>query len=192
MDPVHKSSPKAASWDYSVDVEEENSDLRYDAAHVAKNLAFTVKGISISDKLTSNANLVFLNVTTLEGDRFCIELSERGYRIIGGDYDDVSLDRQQFFESLNSLLETVSPLYTCAFGEALITKLHDVKRERDNIVIIVLNGMTDQLKSLFCRKVQSRLEKILSQLIEFETLYNIIEKLEVSHEQTDSIVLFSY
>lgn len=136
MDSLEKGASINCS-NYREDVEEENSDLRYDAAHVAKNLAFTVKEISISDHLPQAGNQVYLNITTLEAAQYCIELTERGYRIVATQYDTITngnLVSGTSFESLNSLLETISPLYTSAFGEALISKLNVLQQQQEGEV----------------------------------------------------------
>lgn len=137
MDFLDKGATDSA-WNCSVEVEEENSDLRYDAAHVAKNLAFTVKDIRISDKLPQEPNLVYLNLTSLEGTSYCIELTERGYQIVGESYDTASSEAARSFESLNSLLETISPLYTAAFGNALMGRLSVLQKEQEDSVNIRL------------------------------------------------------
>ncbi|OQV14392.1 hypothetical protein BV898_11370 [Hypsibius exemplaris] len=130
------------------DAEEESSDLRFDAAHVAKNLAFAVKEIAVSEELPNRPAQIYLNVTTLEGTPYCIELSEAGYRIVGTAYDRIAPgeNSNKSFESVAALLESISPLYTAAFGQALIHRLTAVQQEQE--------------------------------LTEFQTLQSIIKKLE--------------
>ena len=124
------------------DGEEECSDLRFDAAHIVKTIAFGVKSVAVSEKLPKTATQIHLNLTTLENVPYCIELSEGGYRVVGNSYDSLSScssssisgdsARNKSFESIDSLLEAISPLYTAAFGQALVHRLHAVQKEQES------------------------------------------------------------
>ncbi|GAV05782.1 hypothetical protein RvY_15859-2 [Ramazzottius varieornatus] len=111
------------------DVQEESSDLRHDAAHVVKTFATFVKAVSVSETLPQSPSLLYINLTSLEGSSYCIELSTRGYRIVGQAYNFISSEDESVFESISALLESVSPLYTMAFGDALIRKLEIVQQK---------------------------------------------------------------
>ena len=119
-----------------VDFQEESSDLRHDAAHVVKTFPAFLRTLSVSESLPKSPTLVYINLTTLEGTSYCIQLSSCGYKVAGLAYDTVSLERDDsrktVYESLSSLLEAVSPLYTVAFGEALIRKLEVVQHEQES------------------------------------------------------------
>jgi hypothetical protein len=93
-------------------------------------------------------------LTTIEENRYTIELTAQGFRwllktlktieqafvfksffrIVGACHDlvqDSSGDENSasFFETPYSLLESISPAYTGAFGEALVKKLGELQQQ---------------------------------------------------------------
>ncbi|EYC07709.1 hypothetical protein ANCDUO_18634 [Ancylostoma duodenale] len=85
--------------------------------------------------LPRTSELLFLNLTTLEHVTYCIELTGKGWRIASNRADCMNGDFRQlhmhtkYFESLNQLLDTVSPSYRQRFGGQLIDKLKDLQEE---------------------------------------------------------------
>lgn len=65
----------------SFDMDEEEIDFRLEAEAVIKDIGFAVKSISISNKLPASRECVYLNVSTKESKRFCVELSVLGFLV---------------------------------------------------------------------------------------------------------------
>ena len=61
--------------------EAENYSLKIEAAEVVKEIGYAVQHVSLSDKLQNTDELVFMNIETQEKQKFCIELSARGFRV---------------------------------------------------------------------------------------------------------------
>lgn len=62
-------------------MEEEEIDFKVEAELVIEDVGFTVESISISKKLPSSRECVYLNVLTKERRSLCIELSVLGFRV---------------------------------------------------------------------------------------------------------------
>lgn len=61
-------------------MDEEEIDFKVEAEAVIEDIGFTVKSISVSRKLPSSRECVYLNVLTKECKSLCIELSVLGFR----------------------------------------------------------------------------------------------------------------
>lgn len=59
----------------------EDRILTIEAEEAAKEIAFAVKDVKVSQALPYTRDLVYLNLTTQENKRFCIELSSQGFRV---------------------------------------------------------------------------------------------------------------
>ena len=79
--------------------------------------------ICIADMSVNNDQLIHLNLTTKEKNRYCIELTAQGFRVVGHEYNQVNLLSDNYFETPYALLDTLSPLYRQAFGDSLVSKL---------------------------------------------------------------------
>ena len=62
-------------------MEEEEIDFKVEAEAVIEDVGFTVKSMSISKKLPSSRECVYMNVLTKECKSLCIELSVLGFRV---------------------------------------------------------------------------------------------------------------
>lgn len=90
-----------------------------------------VKNIAVSDKLPSSRTHIFLNLTTLEGRRMCVQISSAGFQVVGSEYDDNTVARQvdqhssheEIYETPYALLSVVSQGYTQSFGGELAKAL---------------------------------------------------------------------
>lgn len=80
----------------------------------------------ISEKLVSTRECSYINVTTLEGEAFCIRLTWRGFEVVGRCHDDVSEEERpgEAWETVYSLLSHISPSYTATFSKQLADKLN--------------------------------------------------------------------
>ena len=84
-----------------------------EAQGVIKEIVDYVRLFVISEKLVSSESEIFLNLETLEGDRFTIRLDERGFTVVGKEVDTVEagLLEQRQYETPHSLLDNISPQY---------------------------------------------------------------------------------
>lgn len=104
-------------------LDEEN--WKIEAQAVINDIKSHVKQIIISDKIKSTNQKIVLNLTTLEDELFCIELSGFGFRVLGKGYDS-SNNNGEYFETPYSLLNSLSPLFQQSFGNELLKKLNDL------------------------------------------------------------------
>ncbi|TRY72154.1 hypothetical protein TCAL_00257 [Tigriopus californicus] len=97
-----------------------------EAQSVIQDVRGHVQVITTSSILHCGNTRIYLNLTTQEGDRFTIELSRQGFRVVGSDHDNLSLDNAEdpaYFETPYSLLGSVSPAFSTSFGAKLCERL---------------------------------------------------------------------
>ncbi|EFN83206.1 GSK3-beta interaction protein [Harpegnathos saltator] len=102
-----------------------------EAQAVINDVKTHVRNIKVSERLINTNKVIYLNLTTLEGLRLCIELSASGFTIVGNRHDDTSNMGNEHFETPYSLLEYVSPRYRESFGLSLLNKLKEWKEQQD-------------------------------------------------------------
>ncbi|XP_076660334.1 GSK3-beta interaction protein [Halictus rubicundus] len=103
---------------------------KLEAQAVINDVKQHVADIKLSEKLQSTNQFIYLNLTTLEGLRFCIELSGAGFSIVGTQHDNTSNVGTERFETPYSLLDFVSPQYRNSFGNSLLDKLQQLSDEQ--------------------------------------------------------------
>lgn len=102
----------------------DSENWKLEANAVINDIKDHVKDANISEKFVSTNQCIYMNIETLEGEKFCIELSGNGFRICGKAYDVHNLEEEQYFETPYSLLNKVSPLFCSSFGNTLLDKLN--------------------------------------------------------------------
>lgn len=115
----------------------ENSDDRVfdeeqwkvEAEAVINDIKPHVKEIKLSTKLPTTSQRVYLNLTTLEELKFCVELSALGFSVVDNLHDSASKIEGKYFETPYSLLEHLSPRYSQSFGAMLFDKLRKLSAE---------------------------------------------------------------
>ncbi|KAK7108675.1 GSK3B-interacting protein-like [Littorina saxatilis] len=108
--------------------EETEHTLRIEAQEVVKEVAYAVDSVKISTALPISDFLVYMNLRTKENDTFCVELSEQGFRVVGRQFDTVgSSDEGKYYETIYSLLDSVSSSYRNSFSETLMAKLRTLQ-----------------------------------------------------------------
>ncbi|XP_071376962.1 GSK3-beta interaction protein [Centroberyx affinis] len=104
-------------------------DMRLEAEAVVNDVLFAVAEMFVSHSLNSASDVAYINVETREGNRYCLELTEAGLRVVGYAFDQVDEDLStQYHETVYSLLDTLSPGYREAFGNALLQRLERLKQ----------------------------------------------------------------
>ncbi|XP_029316056.1 GSK3-beta interaction protein [Cottoperca gobio] len=104
-------------------------DMRLEAEAVVNDVLFAVSEMHLSQSFNSAKYVAYINVETREGNRYCLELTEAGLRVVGYAFDQVDEDlKTQYHETVYSLLDTLSPGYREAFGNALLHRLELLKQ----------------------------------------------------------------
>ncbi|KAM6171316.1 LOW QUALITY PROTEIN: GSK3B-interacting protein [Erethizon dorsatum] len=105
-------------------------DMRLEAEAVVNDVLFAVKNMFVSKSLRCADDVAYINVETKERNRYCLELTEAGLRVVGYAFDQVEEHLQcSYHETVYSLLDTLSPAYREAFGNALLQRLEALKRD---------------------------------------------------------------
>ncbi|KAJ8894471.1 hypothetical protein PR048_007125 [Dryococelus australis] len=99
-----------------------------EAEAVMKDIKEHVKEVCLSTMENSN-RFIYLNVMTGEGDKYCVELSAAGFRVVGNSYDSKTLNDKQYFETPYALLGSISSTYTTSFGNSLQRQLEFLEKE---------------------------------------------------------------
>ncbi|KAL4233111.1 hypothetical protein ACF0H5_007796 [Mactra antiquata] len=110
-------------------VDDEKYSLKIEATEVIKEIKYAVKSVELSQTLKCNDELVFFNLETKENKRYCVELTPRGFRLIGNNFDvmDNDTDNSKYYETIYSLLDSISLQYRNTFGDALAQKLQGLQ-----------------------------------------------------------------
>lgn len=109
-------------------MDDEEIDFKVEAEMVIADIGFAVEEMSISNKLPSSREYVYLNILTKEHRSICVELSVLGFRIVGEKFDDNQENsNSKYYETIYALLDSMSPGYTKSFGEALVRKLSSLQ-----------------------------------------------------------------
>ncbi|XP_075874315.1 GSK3-beta interaction protein [Nelusetta ayraudi] len=104
-------------------------DMRLEAEAVVNDVLFAVSEMHVSQSLNCASDVAYINVEITEGNRFCLELTEAGLRVVGYAFNQVKDDLgTQYHETVYSLLDTLSPGYREAFGNALLQRLERLKQ----------------------------------------------------------------
>ncbi|XP_061553058.1 GSK3-beta interaction protein [Phycodurus eques] len=104
-------------------------DMRLEADAVVNDVLFAVAQMHVSNNLNNSSDVAYINVETREGNRYCLELTEAGLRVVGYAFNKVDDDLStQYHETVYSLLDTLSPGYREAFGNALLQRLESLKQ----------------------------------------------------------------
>ncbi|VTJ64954.1 Hypothetical predicted protein [Marmota monax] len=116
-------------------------DMRLEAEAVVNDVLFAVNNMFVSKSLHCADDVAYINVETKERNRYCLELTEAGLRVtqfsshthpkvVGYAFDQVEDHLQTpYHETVYSLLDTLSPAYREAFGNALLQRLEALKRD---------------------------------------------------------------
>lgn len=79
--------------------------------------------IEISSLVVSNG--VYLNIETLENQRFCVLLNHQGFCVVAKVFDQDTGFSQTWYETYFALLSNISKDYSRRFNELVIAKLNE-------------------------------------------------------------------
>uniref|UniRef100_A0A915D5J0 GSKIP domain-containing protein n=1 Tax=Ditylenchus dipsaci TaxID=166011 RepID=A0A915D5J0_9BILA len=107
--------------------------LETEAFAAVREISSFVHSICISEVLTRTPELIFLNLVTVEGECYCLELTQKGWRICSdrqdcmyGDFRKLEL-HSKYFETIYQLLDFVSAGYRQRFANQLSEKLNNTQ-----------------------------------------------------------------
>ncbi|KAK6049750.1 hypothetical protein COOONC_12744 [Cooperia oncophora] len=105
------------------------SSLELEAIAAVHELSYAVQSMSVSEILPRTPDLIFVNVTTAEGQPYCLELTHKGWRITSlrtdcmvGDFTRLDLFIK-YYDSPCDLLNAISPSYRERFNEKVAMRL---------------------------------------------------------------------
>jgi hypothetical protein len=113
------------------DHEHYDRSLTNEAGRVLDEIRYGVELAEISDKLEKTESVAYINLRTLEKKDYCVELSTTGFRIVSYEFDtiDSKLNENSIlntirFESYESLMNQISPLFVKKFNDLVAERLN--------------------------------------------------------------------
>ncbi|KAK0399292.1 hypothetical protein QR680_002978 [Steinernema hermaphroditum] len=115
----------------------EGGPLELEAIAAVHELAAHVQAICVSDMLPRTAELIFVNVKTLDGHPYTLELTMKGWRIasvhtdcMNGDYTNFEM-HTKYYDNAKQVLAIISPNHVCHFNHCLTERLNQLKTDID-------------------------------------------------------------
>ncbi|KAJ1350247.1 hypothetical protein KIN20_005991 [Parelaphostrongylus tenuis] len=103
--------------------------LELEAIAAVQEISFGVQSIGVSEMLPRTPDLIFVNLTTLEEQPFCVEVTHKGWRITSlrcdcmmGDFTRIHLFIK-YYDSLHSLMYEISTGYRSLSDEKIAQQL---------------------------------------------------------------------
>lgn len=116
------------------DIKHYDRSLLKEAERVIEDIRFGVDMAELSTQLDQTNNMARLNLRTLEKKEYCIELTAEGYRIVAYQFDTIDpkldqIDDQNavIFETYESLMHAISPLFVLKFNDSVAERLNSIK-----------------------------------------------------------------
>ncbi|XP_018899317.1 GSK3-beta interaction protein [Bemisia tabaci] len=111
---------------------EEPMDWPSEGKYVINEVKDFVRDIAISSLESEHNDKVYLNATTAEGDSYCIELCQLGFRVVSKQFDTISpevSEESQWYDTPYALFNSLSPMFNKLFSQKLAEKLQNLQRE---------------------------------------------------------------
>lgn len=109
----------------------EKDQWKLEAAAVINDVKNHVQQITIST-LDGADEFIYLNLTTLEGQDYCIQMSKIGFSITDVRHDSSTIEATEYFETPYALLDSISPKYRESFAHKLIESLTALKQDSES------------------------------------------------------------
>ncbi|CAH8530919.1 unnamed protein product [Schistosoma turkestanicum] len=146
MTAATKNTFESVGCSHSEDIHDDVKLCSVEAKAAIAEVGFGVKEICLaSDSLPFCDTLAYLNLTTLEGEKMCIEISVKGFCPVGSSYDEVRkqpvdnsnsdaqpADCEDYYETIYSLLSVRSPLFRHSFSQNLSNRLEELNKKQIN------------------------------------------------------------
>ena len=111
----------------------ESCNLLDEVPIILKDIGYSVASIELSQILPNRPDLLYLNIRTKENNDFCIRLSVNGFQVAGHSFnldEGASTEFPEPFETVYALLQSISPSYVQSFGNALLSKLLALDKDK--------------------------------------------------------------
>lgn len=112
-------------------MEASDEDWSAEADAVINDIKDHVQEAFVSNQLSSSKQKIYINLKTLEGNRYCVMLTAKGFEIVGNDFDKQDKSNDIYYETPYSLLQSISPKFVTSFGGALTDKLQSLQSDSD-------------------------------------------------------------
>lgn len=119
------------------DNDDEVINWEEEAAAIIKDVNPHVAIIEISQQIPSNVSKVYLNVRTIEGQDYCVQVSSIGFRVVANAFNSIDDGKEEIneeedvvYETPYALLDKISPSYVESFGNQLCKQLLSVQQMR--------------------------------------------------------------
>ncbi|CAO1427813.1 unnamed protein product [Diamesa tonsa] len=100
-----------------------------EAKAVVEDVKYHVINLEISEETESKTS-IYMNLTTLEGNKLRLMLSMEGFRVTGTIHNCCEIkEEDEVYETIYALLQTHSPKYVNSFATSLAAALSSLKRE---------------------------------------------------------------
>nr|XP_037287077.1 GSK3-beta interaction protein-like isoform X1 [Rhipicephalus microplus]XP_037287085.1 GSK3-beta interaction protein-like isoform X1 [Rhipicephalus microplus] len=120
-------SPSSKVFHYGI----EEVPFQQELKSIIEEIRFAVADVGLST-LPSDELASYFNLQTKEDKRMCIMMSRQGFQVVGNDYDVRDIEDGQCFETVNALLDSISPTYRRLFSEALTKKLQELQKDNES------------------------------------------------------------
>lgn len=103
-----------------------------EAEAVISDISFAVKSINVSNSLPITDSAVYLNIEILEGQKYCVEMSRCGFKIVSDKFDCMEDDYedQRHYETSYALLHKYSRIFSQRFGEEVQNRLKELASQK--------------------------------------------------------------
>ena len=115
----------------SDDEDQYDRSLSKEAEMAIHQIKYGVIQAEVSNKLGKSDSIAYINIQTLEEKRWCIELSITGYLVVSSQFDCIDEDvkaenvKNFFkFETIETLLHQISPMFVKKFNDSVIERLN--------------------------------------------------------------------
>lgn len=115
----------------------EGGPLELEAIAAVHELSSCVRSIAVSEILPRTADLIFVNVKTLEDHPYTLELTLKGWRVasphsdcMNGDYTQLGL-HTKYFDNVRQVLDIISPGHANHFHDVLSDRLQQYATDTD-------------------------------------------------------------
>ncbi|CAH8599945.1 unnamed protein product [Heterobilharzia americana] len=136
------------------DYDEDVKLCSIEAKAAVTEVGFGVKDICLaSDSLPFTDTLAYLNLTTLEGEKMCIEVSAKGFCPVGSSYNEIgkqlsdksssnvqSVEYSDYYETIYALLSSRSRLFRDSFSQKLSSRLKELNTEQTTTTSDVIHS----------------------------------------------------
>lgn len=100
-------------------------DWKKEAEAVIKDVGFALRKIEISSSMPQSQTEIYFNIETREGQKYCVELSSYGFRVVSDRFDQAvdTYPDETYYETPYALLDKYSSQFRECFAAALEKKL---------------------------------------------------------------------